>query len=47
MNDNIVGIGQLEVIDLALFDEMKAELQADLQAVKEEGKRHTCNVVIN
>mgnify|MGYP000619159696 FL=1 len=46
MNDNIVGIGQLEVIDLALFDEMKAELHADLQAVKEEGKRHTVMLLL-
>lgn len=46
MSDNIVGIGQLEVIDLALFDEMKAELHADLQAVKEEGKRHTVMLLL-
>lgn len=46
MNNNIVGIGQLEVIDLALFDEMKAELQADLQAVKEEGNRHTVMLLL-
>jgi len=46
MKDNIVGIGQLEVIDLALFDEMKAELQADLQAVKEEGNRHTVMLLL-
>jgi len=46
MSDNIVGIGQLEVIDLALFDEMKADLHADLQAVKEEGKRHTVMLLL-
>ncbi len=46
MSDNIVGIGQLEVIDLALFDEMKAELYADLQAVKEEGNRHTVMLLL-
>ncbi len=46
MNNNIVGIGQLEVIDLALFDEMKAELHADLQAVKEEGNRHTVMLLL-
>tara|TARA_B110000211_G_scaffold230537_1_gene290244 strand:- start:84 stop:1010 length:927 start_codon:yes stop_codon:yes gene_type:complete len=46
MSDNIVGIGQLEVIDLALFDEMKADLHADLQAVKEEGNRHTVMLLL-
>ncbi|MGB1263022.1 MAG: manganese-dependent inorganic pyrophosphatase [Cognaticolwellia sp.] len=46
MNVNIVGIGQLEVIDLALFDEMKADLHADLQAVKEEGNRHTVMLLL-
>ena len=46
MKDNIVGIGQLEVIDLALFDEMKADLHADLQAVKEEGNRHTVMLLL-
>ena len=46
MSDNIVGIGQLEVIDLALFDDMKAELHADLQAVKEEGNRHTVMLLL-
>ncbi len=46
MNDNIVGIGQLEVIDLALFDEMKDELLADLTAVKEEGNRHSVMLLL-
>jgi manganese-dependent inorganic pyrophosphatase len=46
MNGNIVGIGQLEVIDLALFDNMKADLQADLLAVKEEGNRHTVMLLL-
>jgi manganese-dependent inorganic pyrophosphatase len=46
MKSNIVGIGQLEVIDLALFDEMKADLYADLQAVKEEGNRHTVMLLL-
>ncbi len=46
MKDNIVGIGQLEVIDLALFNEMKADLHADLQAVKEEGNRHTVMLLL-
>jgi len=46
MNNNIVGIGQLEVIDLALFDKMKADLHAELQAVKEEDNRHTVMLLL-
>lgn len=41
MNGNKVGIGQLEVIDLAIFDEMKDELAADIAALKVEGERHS------
>ncbi|MCE2572171.1 manganese-dependent inorganic pyrophosphatase [Motilimonas eburnea] len=41
MNGNLVGIGQLEVIDLSVFDQIKADLEADIAALKEEGKRHS------
>jgi len=41
MHGNLVGIGQLEVIDLSVFDEIKAELEADIAKLKEEGNRHT------
>jgi len=41
MNGNKVGIGQLEVIDLAVFDSIKAELAADIIKLKQEGERHT------
>ena len=41
MNGNLVGIGQLEVIDLSVFDEMKADLEADIVALKAEGNRHS------
>ena len=41
MNGKLVGIGQLEVIDLSIFDEMKAELEADIAALKAEGNRHS------
>ena len=41
MNGKKVGIGQLEVIDLALFDSMKDDLHADLAALKAEGDRHS------
>lgn len=41
MNGNKVGIGQLEVIDLSVFDGIKAELAADIAALKTEGERHS------
>lgn len=41
MHGKLVGIGQLEVIDLSVFDEIKAELEVDIAKLKEEGGRHT------
>lgn len=41
MNGKLVGIGQLEVLDLAIFDEMKPELVNDIAKLKAEGERHT------
>jgi manganese-dependent inorganic pyrophosphatase len=41
MNGNLVGIGQLEVIDLSMLDGMKADLEAEIAKVKEEGDRNT------
>ncbi|KZN37270.1 manganese-dependent inorganic pyrophosphatase [Pseudoalteromonas luteoviolacea] len=41
MNGNLVGIGQLEVIDLSVFDTIKADLEADIVKLKEEGGRHS------
>ena len=41
MNGHLVGIGQLEVIDLAVFDEIKADLEADIAKLKIEGNRHS------
>lgn len=41
MNGNKVGIGQLEVIDLAIFDSMKDDLHTDLATLKAEGDRHS------
>lgn len=41
MNGHLVGIGQLEVIDLAIFDNIKADLEADIAALKAEGQRHS------
>ncbi len=41
MHGKKVGIGQLEVIDLAMFDSMKDDLHTDLAALKSEGERHS------
>ncbi len=41
MNGNKVGIGQLEVVDLSIFDSIKAELEADIAKLREEGERHS------
>jgi len=41
MNGHKVGIGQLEVIDLAVFDDIKEELYADIAKLKAEGERHS------
>jgi manganese-dependent inorganic pyrophosphatase len=46
MNGKLVGIGQLEVIDLAIFDQMKAELEADIAALKVEGGRHSVMLLL-
>ncbi len=41
MGGEKVGIGQLEVVDLSVFDEMKDELFEAMQKVKDENNRHT------
>jgi len=41
MSGEKVGIGQLEVVDLSVFDDMKEELFAAMQKVKDENGRHT------
>jgi manganese-dependent inorganic pyrophosphatase len=46
MHGNAVGIGQLEVIDLAIFDGIKAELQADLDKLREENNLHTACLIL-
>lgn len=46
MNGKLVGIGQLEVIDLAIFDNIKEELEADIAALKTEGNRHTVMLLL-
>ncbi|WP_441002985.1 manganese-dependent inorganic pyrophosphatase [Pseudocolwellia agarivorans] len=46
MHGKTVGIGQLEVIDLAVFDEMKEDFLADMAALKEEGGRHSVMLLL-
>jgi manganese-dependent inorganic pyrophosphatase len=41
MGGNTIGVGQLEVVDLSVFDTMKADLMEDMQKMKEEGGRHS------
>ena len=41
MNGKLVGIGQLEVIDLAVFDDIKQALEEDIAKLKVEGNRHS------
>lgn len=41
MGGNKIGVGQLEVVDLSVFDEMKEELFAAMQKIKDEENRHT------
>ena len=41
MSGNLIGIGQLETVDLSVFDKIKDELQADIAKLKAEGERHS------
>ncbi len=41
MNGSKIGVGQLEVVDLAVFDSMKEDLFAAMKELKEEGERHS------
>ena len=41
MGDSKIGVGQLEVVDLTIFDDIKADLMKDINALKEEGARHS------
>ncbi|MEA3316114.1 MAG: manganese-dependent inorganic pyrophosphatase [Campylobacterota bacterium] len=36
MNGSLVGVGQLEVVDLSIFDNIKDELQKDIEKLKQE-----------
>lgn len=46
MSGNKIGVGQLEVVDIAVFDQIKADLEADLAALKTEGDRHTIMLLL-
>ena len=46
MHGNLVGVGQLEVIDLSVFDTIKADLAADIIKLKEEGNRHSVMLLL-
>jgi manganese-dependent inorganic pyrophosphatase len=41
MGENTIGVGQLEVVDLSVFDNMKEDLFAAMKELKEETGRHT------
>jgi manganese-dependent inorganic pyrophosphatase len=41
MGGEKIGVGQLEVVDLSVFDEMKEELFSEMKNIKEEENRHT------
>jgi manganese-dependent inorganic pyrophosphatase len=46
MHGSQVGIGQLEVIDLSIFDEVKEALQEDLAKLREEENLHTTCLIL-
>ncbi len=46
MDGKKVGVGQLEVVDLSVFDSIKDKLFADLKALKTEGNRHTVMLLL-
>jgi len=41
MGQEKIGVGQLEVVDLTIFDNMKDELFKEMEKLKEEGNRHS------
>ncbi len=46
MHGNAVGIGQLEVIDLAIFDSIKDDLESDLEDLLVERNLHTACLIL-
>jgi len=41
MGSSRLGVGQLEVVDLSVFDDMKRDLFADMKKLKEDGNLHS------
>ncbi|SFZ98339.1 Manganese-dependent inorganic pyrophosphatase [hydrothermal vent metagenome] len=41
MGEHKIGVGQLEVVDLSVFDDMKEDLFSAMKDLKEEGARHS------
>ncbi|MEA3330513.1 MAG: manganese-dependent inorganic pyrophosphatase [Campylobacterota bacterium] len=46
MNGSKVGVGQLEVVDLSVFDDKKEMIFDDMQKLKEEGDLHTVLILL-
>lgn len=46
MGNDKLGIGQLEVVDLSVFDNMKDDLFADMKKLKEEGSLHSVIILL-
>jgi manganese-dependent inorganic pyrophosphatase len=46
MHGTKVGVGQLEVVDGSVFDDIKDELMADIKKVKEENNLHTVALLL-
>ena len=46
MGASRLGVGQLEVVDLSVFDEMKRDLFADMKKLKEEGGLHSVLILL-
>ncbi len=46
MNNTKVGIGQLEVVDLAIFDNIKEDLMADIKKLKDEENLDTVMLLL-
>ncbi len=46
MHGNAVGIGQLEVVDIAIFDSIKDDLEADLEDFRAEKNLHTACLIL-
>ncbi len=46
MNGSKLGVGQLEVVDLSVFDEMKDDLFKDMRKLKEESGLHSVIILL-